>query len=353
VFGKLWRSRGALAGAGFAAGALIAVLVITLVPNGNVASITVNDGDLPHGSAVDVAKALGPTVGTVIATEPGGENAIGSGFVIAHTRSLSYLLTNQHVVSGAQSVHVAMPNGQTDTATVVGSDAFDDLAVISVPDPKLPVAQFGKSSTLRVGQTVIAIGSPLGNTGSVTQGVISALHRTIKAGSSSGNSSETLQDVLQTDAAIDPGNSGGPLADAAGRVIGVNVAYAGSNNRIGYSIPSDLADVVAQRLIKGQKVQHPFLGISYLTGTDAVQSGRGFDGPGVLVTQVQAKSPAESAGIKVDDIIVAVDGTDIDNGQTLGGLISTKKVGQTVSFRINRKGSASTVQATLIERPGE
>ena len=189
-----------------------------------------------------------------------------------------------------------MPGGKNLKAKVVGTDAFDDLAVISVADTSLPQAVFGKSADLKVGEQVVAIGSPLGNDGSVTVGVISALHRTISAGSGTSTSAETLQDVLQTDASINPGNSGGPLADMQGRIIGINVAVAGNTSRIGFSIPSDVAQNVAQALIARQPVKHPFLGISYLTAIDATESGQPFTGPGVLVTKVVDATPAASAG---------------------------------------------------------
>src|SRR5207237_8097498 len=153
-----------------------------------------------------------PAVGTVIARQGTTSSSLGSGFVIAHTGGTSFLLTNNHVVTGSNDLHVLMPTGNLFTATLVGADRLDDLAVVSVPDASLPLSTFGDSSKLQAGQQVIAIGSPLGNQSSVTQGVISALHRTISAGGT-GTSTETLEDVLQTDASINPGNRGGPLAD--------------------------------------------------------------------------------------------------------------------------------------------
>jgi putative serine protease PepD len=302
------------------------------------------------GNAVSVAQQLGPAVGTIIAKETTGD-ALGSGFVIGHDGSVSYLLTNNHVVAGATDLHVVMPGGRNLKATVVGTDAFDDLAVVSVPDGSLPVATFGPSSKLQVGQAVVAIGSPLGNEGSVTEGVISALHRTITAGSDASGQTESLQDVLQTDASINRGNSGGPLADTDGRVIGVNVAIAGNSNNIGYSIPADLAQQVARALIAHEKVQHPFLGVSYLTSIEAVEAGQGFDGPGVLVRDVSANSPAAKAGFKKNDILEAVAGAGIDNGATLGGLIQLHKVGDSIDFTVKRGGSVIHLTATLTDRP--
>jgi putative serine protease PepD len=303
-------------------------------------------------NAVSVAQQLGPAVGTIIARQAQSGASLGSGFVIGHGSNLSYLLTNNHVVTGSNDLHLLMPNGNAYAATLVGADSLDDLAVVSVPDAGLPMATFGDSSQLHVGQAVIAIGSPLGNQGSVTTGVLSALHRTISAGGQNSTSSETLQDVLQTDAPINPGNSGGPLADVEARVVGVNVAIAGNASNIGYSIPANLARQVASELIAHQPVQHPFLGIGYHDAIAAIEGGQGFNGPGVLVTTVSPNTPAAQAGFQANDILVAVEGVNIENGETLGGLIQTKHVGDKVHFTVKRGSQTLTLTATLVERPG-
>jgi S1-C subfamily serine protease len=341
---------GALVGAGFArndSGSRTANILVNDQP-----TTTTSGGG--GGDAVRVAANLGPAVGTIIAkqtTATTGSAALGSGVVIAHDSTNSYLITNNHVVDGAKSLDLVMPGGKNLKATVAGTDAFDDLAVISVADTSLPQAVFGKSGDLKVGQQVVAIGSPLGNDGSVTVGVISALHRTIQAGSGTAASAETLQDVLQTDASINPGNSGGPLADMQGRIIGINVAVAGNTSRIGFSIPSDVAQNVAQSLIAHQAVKHPFLGISYLTAIDATESGQPYTGPGVLVTKVVDGTPAASAGFHTGDVLMAVNGITIDNGQTLGGLIQQYHVGDSVPFTVRRGTDTIKLQATLTERP--
>jgi S1-C subfamily serine protease len=321
-----------------------------------VAEVHVNATPATAGTVatIDVARHLAPAVGTIIATLPsstGSSTGLGSGFVISHDSSVSYLVTNNHVVGGATSLHVVMPDGEEFTARLVGTDALDDIAVVSVPTTALPQATFGVSAKLAVGEPVVAIGSPLGDQGSVTAGVISALHRTITAGGETGTSSETLEDVLQTDASINPGNSGGPLADAAGNVVGVNVATAGNANNIGYSIPADLARYVAETLISHQTVQHPFLGIGYYTSIDAVQKGTPFSGPGVLVNSVSSGAPAARAGFVVGDILVAIDGANIDNGVTLGGLIQPHKVGDVIACTVRRGAQTLTLRATLEERP--
>lgn len=318
-------------------------------------AVTINIDNTPvhvsTSNASGVAQALVPAVPTVIARTGGTNASLGSGFVIGHGGNVSYIVTNNHVISSSKDLHVAMPNGDNWPATLVGADSLDDLAVLSVPSGSLPTVSFGDSSQLQVGQPVVAIGSPLGNQSSVTAGVLSALHRTITAGGETGTSSELLQDVLQTDASINPGNSGGPLADVQGRVVGVNVAVAGSSSNIGYSIPANLAKRVVQWIISGQKVQHPFLGIAYLDSIDAIESGKAFSGAGVLVTQVTAGTPAATAGFKVNDILVAINGVKISNGQTLGGLIQDKSVGQQISCTVTRGGQTLTLTPTLVERP--
>lgn len=317
------------------------------------AEVRVDEGAAPSapGDVTAVAKSLGPSVGTLVADVGGGRFAEGSGFVISHDQHVSFLVTNNHVVAGSSSVHVLMPNGRLFTATIVGADAVFDLAVVSVPDTTLPVATFGDSDQLQVGETVVAIGSPLGNVGSVTSGVLSALHRTIQA-SGEGTATENLEDVLQTDAPINPGNSGGPLADLEGRVIGVNVAtQSNSSGNIGFSIPSNLARHVAELLIAHKGVGHPFLGISYYTAVEAVEAGHGFDGAGVLVRGVQPGSPADRAGFRAGDILVSIDGVTIESGETLGGLLVPHQVGDVLHCSVKRGDSTLTLTVTLGERP--
>jgi len=326
-------------------GANLAVSTATLNANG-------------VGSAVSVASALDPAVATIVvqtsvANRFGGTSAgtaEGSGFVVSNSGGLSYLLTNNHVVAGADSVQVILSSGKSLPGTVVGTDSFEDLAVVSVQAGNLPQVVFGRSADLRVGQAVVAIGSPLGNQNSVTSGVISALHRSITAGGD-GTSSENLGDVLQTDAAINPGNSGGPLADMAGRVIGVNVATSSNGTNVSFSIPSDEAQRVARALIAHQTPAHPYLGIGFLTPLDAATSGRSFSGPGVLVTEVAPGSPADSAGLRAGDVVSAIGGTALDSTMTVGGLISGHSVGDKLSLTVLRDGQTLTLSATLVQRP--
>ncbi|GAC1508098.1 MAG: hypothetical protein NVS1B3_09070 [Candidatus Dormibacteraceae bacterium] len=298
-----------------------------------------------------VVRVLGPAVAELIVAQTTGGRGIGSGFVIAHDNGASYLVTNNHVVAGASRVIVLMPDGRHFTATVQGADPIQDIAVVKVSDGSLPLAHFGDSTKLVVGQQVVAIGSPHGNQSSVTAGIISALHRTLAASRGAGTPSEDLPDVMQTDAAINPGNSGGPLADADGNVIGVNTAMDASGQGIGYAIPSLIAKRIAQDLIAGRKPGHPYMGVCYQPEDAFLASGKDIPGYGVLVTSALPGTPASKAGLKAGDLIEKVDGVDLNNGQTLGGAIQPKGPGDTVQLTVLRSGATNTVALTLADRP--
>jgi S1-C subfamily serine protease len=298
----------------------------------------------------EVVQVLGPAVAELIVTQTGGGGGIGSGFVIAHDTAVSFLVTNNHVVANASKVIVLMPDGRHFTATVQGNDPLQDIAVVKVADDSLPLAQFGDSTKLVVGQQVVAIGSPLGNQSTVTAGIISALHRTISTSASGGVPAESLPDVLQTDAAINPGNSGGPLADAAGNVIGVNTATNSAGQGIGYAIPSLIAKRIAQDLIAGRKPGHPYIGVCYQPEDAFLAGGADVAGYGVLVTAALPGSPAAKAGLKTGDLIEKVDSVELNNGQTLGGAIQTHAPGETVQLTVMRGGSTTTLPLTLGDR---
>ena len=215
----------------------------------------------------------------------------------------------------------------------------------------LPVATFADSKTVRPGQPVVAIGSPLGaqNLGTVTTGVISALHRTLTNVGGPGEGSENLPDVLQTDAAINPGNSGGPLADGDGHVVGMNTAGASGANGIGYAIPSAVVQKFAQELMAGRTPGHPFVGITFTSVAEALTSGQ-VQGYGIVVQCVVSGSPAQRAGIQQGDVIEKVDGVDLNNGQTLGGALELKDPGDTVTMSGLRSGASKTFSVTLANR---
>lgn len=297
-----------------------------------------------------VVQLLGPAVAELIVSQAGGAGGIGSGFVISQNSGASYLVTNNHVVVNASKVIVLMPDGRHFTATVQGNDPVQDIAVVKVNDGSLPIAKFGDSTKLVVGQQVVAIGSPLGNQASVTSGIISALHRTISASTGAGTLAEALPDVLQTDAAINPGNSGGPLADAEGNVIGVNTATNSAAQGIGYAIPSLIAKRIAQDLIAGRKPGHPYMGVCYQSEDAFLASGKDVAGYGVLVTAALPGTPAAKAGLTSGDLIEKIDGVELNNGQTLGGAIQPHAPGETVQLTVRRSGSTTILSLTLADR---
>jgi putative serine protease PepD len=279
------------------------------------------------------------------------------------------ILTNNHVISAAAdggTITVTFSNGDTAKATIVGRDASTDLAVIKASGvSNLKPATFGDSDSVHVGDTVLAIGSPLGLEGSVSAGIISALHRPVDVGSdeqqqnpfgdpfgqqqqqqSQGSGTSTvLNDAIQTDAPINPGNSGGPLVDAQARVIGINSAIASlsgggtgqsGNIGVGFAIPVDEAQRVATQLLKGQTVTHAVLGVSASDGTG-----------GARVEAVTASSGAAKAGLKAGDVITKVDGTTVSDATGLTAAIRTHQAGDTVRLTYTRDGSSHTATATL------
>lgn len=301
-----------------------------------------------HVDAVRIAANLGPSVGEVIVARRQGSGA-GSGFVIARDARSSYMVTNNHVVQDATRVQVLMPDGNSFVASLRGTDSRADIAVLQLNDPNLPIATFADSSKLRAGQEVVAIGNPLGNEGSVTAGIISALHRTISA--SDGGSVETLPDVLQTDAAINPGNSGGPLVDAESHVVGMNTAGATSATGIGFAIPSLIVKRVAEDLINGRSPGHPYLGVSVLSKEQVLMAGRTMNGFGYLVQSVVPGCPAASAGIKPGDVLESIAGTELKNGQTLGGVLQAHQVGDVVTVTVVRGPSKINLSVRLADQP--
>jgi len=308
--------------------------------------------DAPHA-----AQVLGPSVALVIATGVSGGrgsgNAEGSAFVFSSQGGTSYLLTNNHVVQGARRVQVLMPDGRHYTADVQGTDAIEDVAVLRVGDT-LPVAQFADSTRLQVGQPVVAIGSPQGSSGfdTVTVGVISALHRQLSdVGGSGAAQPENLDDVLQTDAAINPGNSGGPLGDGNGRVVGMNTAGSTNATGIGFAIPSAVLQRVVPSLMRGRTPGHPYVGICFRAIEDALATAPDVQGYGVVVDRALPGTPAEKAGIQSGDVIEKIDGTSLNNGQTLGGVLQVHNPGDTVKLTALRGGSAVDLSLTLGDRP--
>jgi S1-C subfamily serine protease len=306
--------------------------------------------------ATHAAQVLGPSVGLVISTGVSGARsngaAEGSGFVFSSQGGTSYMLTNNHVVQGARRVQIVMPDGRHYTVEVQGTDSIEDVAVLKIAD-SLPVAQFADSTRLQVGQPVVAIGSPQGSQGfgTVTVGAISALHRQLSNVGGGGGQSESLADVLQTDAPINPGNSGGPLGDGNGRVVGMNTAGSTGANGIGFAIPSAVLQRVARSLVQGRTPGHPYVGICFQPIEDALPATPDLKGYGVVVSRALPGTPAEKAGIQTNDVIEKIDGTDLNNGQTLGGVLQLHNPGDTVKMTALRNGSTVDLSVTLGDRP--
>jgi serine protease Do len=307
--------------------------------------------------AAHAAQVLGPAVGLVIATgvtgSRGSTNDEGSAFVFSSQGGTSYLLTNNHVVQGARRVQVLMPDGRHYTVDVQGADAIEDVAVLKVNDT-LPVAQLADSTRLQVGQPVVAIGSPQGSSGfdTVTVGIISALHRQLSGvGGSGGTQPENLNDVLQTDAAINPGNSGGPLADGNGHVVGMNTAGSTNETGIGYAIPSAVLQRIIPSLVQGKQPGHPYVGVCFRAIEDALASSPDVQGYGVVVDRALPGTPAEKAGVQTGDVIEKIDGTSLNNGETMGGVLQLHNPGDTVQLTTLRNGSTVQLRLTLGDRP--
>ena len=306
--------------------------------------------------AAHAAQVLDPAVGLVIATGASGTRGSGdegSAFVFSAQGGTSYLLTNNHVVAGARRVQLLMPDGRHYTVDVQGTDSIEDVAVLKVSDT-LPVAQLADSTKLQVGQPVIAIGNPQGSPGfdSVTVGVISALHRQLTGVSGgAGTQPENLNDVLQTDAPISPGNSGGPLADGNGHVVGMITAGNTSANGIGYAIPSAVLERVIPSLVQGKEPGHPYVGVCFRAIEDALSTSPDVQGYGVVVDRALPGTPAEKAGLQTGDVIEKIDGVSLNNGQTLGGVLQVHNPGDTVQVVALRNNSSVTLSLTLGDRP--
>ncbi len=307
---------------------------------------------------------MGPSVvnvnasGTVVNPYFGQQQqyqGVGSGIIFSAD---GMIVTNNHVVaeSGtpAQKLTVTLQTGDTLPATIVGRDPFTDIAVIKVQRTDLPPATFLADRTqVKVGEYAIAIGSPLDYANSVSLGIVSGLQRNIQDG---GTGSQSLIDLVQTDAAISPGNSGGALVDAQGRVIGMNVAYLPPNTtgaeNIGFAIPADTVSMVAKEIIATGKATHAYLGINYQTVTPELQQQ--FNLPtstGILVTSVGAGTPAQKAGVQQGDIIIAVDGKKVEDESILLTDLRQKKAGDTITLTVNRNGKTEDIKVTLAERP--
>ena len=268
----------------------------------------------------------------------------GSGVIVD---SKGYILTNHHVVAGADKITVRLSDGKELKGTIQGSDPKTDLAVVRVEATDLPVAALGDSDKIQVGEWAIAMGSPFGLERTVTVGVISAKGR-------SGLGTGTYEDFIQTDASINPGNSGGPLINIEGEVIGINVMIIQPGQGIGFAIPMNLAKTIMSELIQYRKVVRPWVGIGLQNLTeDLVKSFNLPEKEGALISQVYEKSPAEKADLRVGDVVVEIDGTKIQNSQDVVREVLKKRVGQQVQFVVMREGKRINLSVTTDQMPEE
>ncbi len=318
-----------------------------------------------QNGVVDARTAVrqaGPAVVTVVnnlAAQTNGRlnrgvapQAMGSGMIIDRQ---GYIVTNNHVVQGEQSLQVIFSDGKKAPASLVGADSFSDIAVIKVDVSVPAVAQFGDSDKLELGQPVVAIGSALAQfENTVTAGVVSGLHRDIE--DNGAPTEPSMHNLIQTDAAINHGNSGGPLLDLSGNVIGINVAVVRTADMsgdvaegLGFAIPASTAQQVAQQLIKSGSVERPYLGISYQPITPQIASYYNLPrNSGILVQDVAAGSPADKAGIQAKSIVTKFDGTQLDDQHSLLELLLKHKVGDSVKLTVVPDGSTTEKEVTVV-----
>ncbi len=299
-------------------------------------------------SVAGLAARVLPSVVSIETTSADG-GATGSGFVIDAN---GYLLTNNHVVADSLTIKVLLNDGREFAARILGRDESYDLAVLKIEASGLKALQFGDSDKVQVGDPVIAIGSPLGLSGTVTQGIISAKNRPVTAGDSESDSATSFISALQTDAAINPGNSGGPLVDATGAVIGVNSAIASLGSSLGsqsgsiglgFAIPINQARKTADQLIKNGKATYPVIGVAI---------DMNYTGVGALIAKsasaILAGGPAAKAGLRAGDLITAIDGKKINAPEELIVEIRTHNVGDEVTITYIRGTKTNTAKLILI-----
>ena len=310
-------------------------------------TVTVNSGDSTDTTLANaVAQKALPSVVSINVTTSDGEG-VGSGVVLDTDGNI---VTNYHVIEGAQSISVSTGDASYD-ATVVGSDESSDLAAIKIDagDAVLTPIEVGDSSTLQVGDWVMSLGSPFGLEQSVSTGIVSSLYRSTMLQNTSGNTIYT--NLIQTDATINPGNSGGALVDDEGKLVGINSlieSYSGSSSGVGFAIPGNYAVEVAQKLIAGQTVTHAYIGGSFQTVTaNNARSNSLSVNQGAYVAELADDGPAAQAGIQKGDVITALDDEEITSSDALVLAVRSHSVGDTVTVTLMRGSKQMQVQVTL------
>ncbi|OGC56418.1 hypothetical protein A2976_01190 [candidate division WWE3 bacterium RIFCSPLOWO2_01_FULL_41_9] len=277
------------------------------------------------------------------------ESGIGTGFIVSGN---GLIVTNSHVVDSEQGEYsVVLKDGTTYEVENIHLDTSTDLAILEISARGLPTVELGDSEALKVGQQAIAIGNALGRfTNTVTVGIVSGVARELTATSGLGGSSTTYEGAIQTDAALNPGNSGGPLLNSAGQVIGINVATTRGADNIGFAIPVNTLKPILESFLAEGRIIRPYMGVSYTMITKEIASLRRLP-EGAFVSRVVVDSPARKAGLERGDIIVKFGGKDVAGDNSLSRLISGSKVGDRVDLVIDRSGQQQDLSVTLEEAP--
>jgi Do/DeqQ family serine protease len=275
------------------------------------------------------------------------ENSLGSGVII---NADGYVLTNNHVIQGADAIQVSLKDGRSSTAKVIGTDPETDIALLKIDLDQLPVITIGDSEQLEIGDVVLAIGNPFGVGQTVTMGIVSATGRTQLG-------INTFENFIQTDAAINPGNSGGALVDAYGRLVGINTAifsHSGGSQGVGFAIPSKMAKNIMAQLIKHGYAVRGWVGFEGHALTMKLAESLQLDThDGLIITAIVRDSPAHKAGLEPGDIITGIDGNKLKNGHDALAVITSKKPGEKVTLLVQRDGREYSVTTTTIARPAQ
>jgi S1-C subfamily serine protease len=303
-------------------------------------------------AVISVVDRVGPAVVSVAvkgrSRKRGAGDGAGSGLVFTPD---GYILTNAHVVAGARELKVALTDGSEASARLVGADPATDLAVVRIEGTKLTSAELGRSAALRVGQLVVAIGNPLGYSSTVSAGVVSALGRTLRA-----QDGRLMEEIIQVDAALNPGNSGGPLVDSRGRVVGINTAVILGAQGIGFAVPSDTARWVIVELMREGKVRRGFLG---LTGQSRPIDARlrrhhglaAASTHGVEVAGIDPRGPAASSGLREGDVIVSIAGKPVQSVDDFHRALGSGSIGKALPLQLLRGVHLHSAEVTPVERP--
>lgn len=322
-----------------------------------------NSANFTEGSIASIANAVSKSVVSIVTStdqksffsnETTSQTAAGTGFILS---SDGYIATNKHVVSGASKIGVILDDGTAyEDVELVGTDPLNDFAIIKINNiNNLSPVKLGDSKTTSAGQQVVAIGNALGAyQNSVTSGIISGKGRSLTATDSGRTQYETLSDMIQTDAAINGGNSGGPLVNAAGEVIGINTAYASQGNNVGFAIPISSVKGIIKNVLSGKGFERAVIGVRYINLTPTIAKEKNLSVTrGALIASsknnkaIISGSAGDKAGLKENDIITAVNGTEIGSSGSLSSLIGEYSVGDTVKITVVRGGKTETLELTL------